>query len=154
MYCQSCGTSVSPGLSYCNRCGARLSDAKADLVPKPSEIFPDSLVWAIVTIFIVGLGSIMGLMAIMKKLDMNDGLINGLSLLTFFLMAGVEFVFVWLLINRSRDPRRNAVSSQSKTQRRDELDGERRPALPEPAISVTENTTRSFDPSRIGREPQ
>ncbi len=67
MYCSSCGVAVAQGLSYCNQCGAKLGGAKGYVVSKVTKAQLESLVWAIVAVFVVGLGSIMGLMAIMKE---------------------------------------------------------------------------------------
>jgi hypothetical protein len=87
MYCSTCGGAVAPGLSYCNHCGARLNGSAADADRKPAELFPDSLVWAIVSVFVVGLGGTIGLMAVMKDArTFEPGLIIGLSLLSFVAM--------------------------------------------------------------------
>ena len=97
MYCSSCGAAVGQGLNYCKNCGAKLPGA----IPKPSELFPESLVWAIVTIFVVGLGSIIGLAALMKKLlDSGSEVINVVILLGFLLMIAIEAVFIWLLLRQ------------------------------------------------------
>ena len=66
MYCSSCGTTVTPGLSYCNHCGAKLNGAKGDGITKSSEVKPETLVGAIATVFIFGLGAIIGLMMASK----------------------------------------------------------------------------------------
>jgi predicted amidophosphoribosyltransferase len=66
MYCSSCGAAVSQDLSYCNRCGAKLNGVKGDSAIKLSEAKPESLINAIVAVFVCGLGAIIGLMAVMK----------------------------------------------------------------------------------------
>ena len=86
MYCSSCGVAVPKNLSYCNHCGAMLSGAKPDVVTKPVELFPDSLVWAIVSVFVIGLGSIMGLMAVMKNYGLNDGAVLAFASVIFVMM--------------------------------------------------------------------
>jgi len=81
MYCSSCGTALAEELSYCNRCGAKLAGTQNN-INQSSELFPESLVWAIVTVFIIGLGSMLGLMAIMKTvLHTNEGLISAVVML-------------------------------------------------------------------------
>jgi uncharacterized OB-fold protein len=55
MYCSFCGTALTPGLSYCNRCGAELG-ANDRSVARPKEAPQESLVWAIVAVTVVGLG--------------------------------------------------------------------------------------------------
>src|SRR4029453_14176969 len=101
MYCSSCGTSIAHGLAYCNHCGGKLIQPQTSL--DQTQLFPDSLVWAIVTVFIIGLGAIMGLIALMKaQLKANIGFLMFFSMLSFALMTAIEVVLVWLLISRSR----------------------------------------------------
>src|SRR5882672_6571378 len=116
MYCSTCGGAVAPGLSYCNHCGARLGGPGADAEHKPAELFPDSLVWAIVSVFVVGLGGTIGLMAVMKDArTFNPGLIIGLSLLSFVAMLAVEAVLVYLLLSRRSDAKEASEKSKLKT---------------------------------------
>src|SRR5437870_10972556 len=137
MYCSSCGSAIARDLSYCNHCGARVSDAKDDGVSRPAELFPDSLVWAIVSVFVVGLGCVIGLMAVMKNYGLNDGLVIAFSLLIFLLMLVVESVFIWLLLSRKKEVREAGRLNEQMTK---ELGAAQVRALPEPAASVTEQT--------------
>ena len=66
MYCSSCGVAVTPGLSYCNYCGERLSGAKSDSIIRSPEVKPETLVGAMVFTFVFGLGAITALMGVMK----------------------------------------------------------------------------------------
>ena len=98
MYCSSCGVAIKPGLSYCNHCGAELK-AKQHGRAKLSETSLESLVWAIASVTIVGLGAVIGLMAVLKEvLHFNDGLIIAFSLLGFLSFLGVDCVFIWVLL--------------------------------------------------------
>jgi hypothetical protein len=88
MYCSFCGTALTAGLSYCNRCGAELGPDRS--AARPKEAPQESLVWAIVAVTVVGLGGIIGLMAVMKEvLHFNDAPIIAFSLLNELLL-GVE----------------------------------------------------------------
>src|SRR5258705_12695630 len=101
MYCSTCGGAVAPGLGYCNHCGTNLSGPRRGSENKQAELFPDSLVWAIVSVFVVGLGGTIGLMAVMKDARTFDpGLIIGLSLLSFVAMLAVQGVLVYLVLSR------------------------------------------------------
>ena len=150
MYCSSCGAAIARDLSYCNHCGAKLSGAKGEGVAKPAELFPDSLVWAIVSVFIVGLGCMIGLMAVMKDYGFNQGMTIGFTLLIFLLMLAVESVFISLLMSRKRGAREGTktgrLNGRLKEQATKELGAVPAQALPEPAASVTEHTTRAFEP--------
>ena len=144
MYCSSCGTSNANGLAYCNHCGAKLAQPQTSLVQ--TQLFPDSLIWAIVTVFIIGLGAIMGLIALMKtELNVNIGFIMFFTMLSFALMTAIEGVLVWLLISRSR-VRRTTSEIDQKQKDTNELGDAPLRQLVEPVPSVTEHTTRTFEP--------
>ena len=143
MYCSSCGAAIARDLSYCNHCGARVNGAKGDGVSKPAQPIPDSLVAAIVFVFVGGLGCVIGLMAVMKNYGLNDGLVIAFSLLIFLLMLVVESVFIWLLLSRKREVREAGRLDEQTTK---ELGAAQVQALPEPTASVTEHTTRAFEP--------
>jgi hypothetical protein len=150
MYCSSCGTSIAHGLAYCNHCGGKLIQPQAN--PDQTQLFPDSLIWAIVTVFIVGLGTIIGLMALMKaELHFDIGIILFITLLSFALMTSIEGVLIWLLISRSR-VRKTAAEIDQKQKDTKELSDARVRQLPEPVPSVTEQTTQTFEPSIVNRK--
>jgi hypothetical protein len=150
MYCSSCGVAVPNDLSYCNHCGARLNGANVEEAGKPAELFPDSLVWAIVSVFVVGIGSVIGLIAVMKNYGLNDGLVLGFASLIFLMMLAIESVFIGLLFSRRRGSKlvgkAEALDERRKQQTTRELEAAQPPALPESPVSVTEHTTRAFDP--------
>ena len=147
MYCSSCGGAVARGLGYCNHCGANLNGPKGDF-GKPAELFPDSLIWAIVTVFIVGLGGTIGLMAVMKDVfgSANLGLIIAFSLVFLLMMLAVEAVLIGLLFRRKGGAKETSDPLNPKDQTTNELDVPQAQALPEPLPSVTEHTTRAFEP--------
>jgi hypothetical protein len=146
MYCSFCGAALTPGLSYCNRCGAELG-AKDRIAAGPKEAPQESVVWGIVAVTVVGLGGIIGLMAVMKNvLQFNDGLIIVFSLLFFLAFLGVDAVFIWLLLRSKIDYRYGEGLAQQKVPSTLELSEARARVLPEPAASITEHTTRTMDP--------
>ena len=146
MYCSFCGTALTPGLSYCNRCGAELG-AKDRSAARPKEAPQESLVWAIVAVTVVGLGGIIGLMAVMKEvLHFNDAQIMAFSLLFFLAFLGVDAVFIWLLLRSKFGGGYGEWMAQQKAPSTIELSEARARVLPEPASSITEHTTRTMDP--------
>ena len=147
MYCSSCGVAVAHGLSYCNYCGAKVSGAKGDDVSESSEVRPEFLVAAMVAVFVFGLVAIMMLMGMMKAvLNLNVGQILAFTLLSFLIMLSLEGVFIRLLLRRKRGPEEAGDAVLLKGQATKELDAAQARALPEPAPSVTEHTTRAFEP--------
>ena len=150
MYCSTCGSAVSPNLTYCNQCGARLSGAKGD-DPKSSEVKPETLVGAIAAVFIFGLGAIIGLAMAMKMVfgAENLGLVIFFTLISFLIMLGVESVFIWMLLGRKKGTKEADDTKRLKKQTAKELSEAKVGMLEEPAFSVTEHTTRTLEPVEV-----
>jgi hypothetical protein len=147
MYCSSCGVAVAPGLSYCNYCGEKLIGAKSDRLIKSPGVKPETLVGAMVFTFVFGLGAITFLMGMMKAvLHLEVGLLLFFALLSFLIMLSLEAVFIRLLFRRQRGAEEAGDTVLLKGQATRELDAAQSRVLPEPLPSVTEHTTRAFDP--------
>jgi hypothetical protein len=147
MYCSSCGVAVTQGLSYCNYCGAKLNGAKDDGVVKSTEVKPELLVSAMVAVFVLGLGAIIVLMGVMKAvLGLNVELILAFTVLSFLIMLFIEGVIIRLLPGRKRGVVEASETAPLKGQATKELDAAHARVLPEPLPSVTEHTTRAFEP--------
>jgi hypothetical protein len=147
MYCSSCGVAVAQGLSYCNYCGAQLSIAKGDSVIKSSEVKPELLVSAMVGGFILGLGAIAVLIGVMKQVVGFDlSIILTVTVFSFVLMLVIEGLLIWLLLNSRRGVKEFADAEPPKGQATKELDAAQARVLPEHVPSVTEHTTRAFEP--------
>ena len=155
MYCSSCGVAVAQGLSYCNYCGAKLNGVKGDSVIKSSEAKPESLIGAMVFVFVFGLVAISILMRVMKAvLDLNVGQILAFTLLSFLIMLLIEGVFIRLLLRRSRGVEETGGTALSKERAANELDATQARALPEAMPSVTEHTTRTLEPAYSERKSE
>src|ERR1700730_620081 len=158
MYCSSCGAAVPNDLSYCNHCGARLDGANVEDAGKPAELFPDSLVWAIVSVFVVGIGSVIGLIAVMKNYGLNDGLVLAFASLILVMMLAIEGVFIGLLLSRKSGNKqmkdRERLDGRRKQQTTKELEAAQPQGLPEPVTSITEHTTRAFEPIYREQKPE
>ena len=144
MYCSSCGVAVTQGLPYCNYCGAKLSTG--DSGDKPPDIRPGGLVTMMVATFVMGLFAITIFMGVLKAvLHLETGPLLAFIGLSFMVMLLLEGIFIFLLFRRKhgaeelRDPRRNSRAATK------ELEAQSRLPI-EPISSVTEHTTRAFDP--------
>jgi hypothetical protein len=147
MYCSSCGVAVAQSsLTYCTHCGAILGGAKSGSGSRQAELFPESLIWAIVAVFVVGVGCVIGLIAVMKNFGLNEGLINAFASLIFLMMIAIESIFIWMLLSRSRRPKEVSNTAPANEHMTRELDAAQERLLPEPLQSVTEHTTRTFEP--------
>jgi len=145
VYCSTCGVAVSSqNLSYCNHCGAKL--IRGDSVEKAPEVKPEMLVAAMVGTFIFGLIAIAVLIGVLKNvLGIRVEPIMLIMTLLLLFMAILESVFIRLLLRGRRGAERKALPDDHVT---NELDAARERLLSEPRASVTENTTRAFEPVR------
>jgi hypothetical protein len=147
MYCSACGSVVAQNVTYCNRCGAKAGGARDEGGGPAGGLSLDSLVWAIVSLFVAGLGVIIGLMAVMKEVVGFDlPIVLAVTALSFLLLLSVQVVLVGLLLSARRRAARAADDARQQEQTTRELGGARAHALPEPVPSVTEQTTRTFEP--------
>jgi hypothetical protein len=156
MYCSTCGAIVARGLSYCNHCGAKLSAGKDDGLVKTTELRAESLIIsAMVGLFVVGLLAIAVLMGVMKAvLNLDQPLIIAFTLLSFLIMLSVEGVLIWRLPRRRRAAEAAGGEVPPEGPVTKELDAARGRGLPEPAPSVTEETTRTLEPAYRERQPR
>ena len=143
MYCSSCGSAMAQNLSYCNRCGAKVSGVQGEAAIKSSDLRPETLVASMVALFIFGLGAIALLIGVLKQVaDFDSSILLAITMLSFMLMIGVEGVLIGLLLKG----RRGASPERLKKQTTNDLREANAGGLPEAAPSVTEHTTRSFEP--------
>jgi hypothetical protein len=143
VYCPSCGVAVAQGLTYCNYCGGKLNRDSGD---RPPDIRPGGLVTMMVATFVMGTFVITLLMGMLKAvLHFEYGPILAIALLSFLIMIGLESIFTVLLFRRTRhdyEPRETRQNNRANTK---ELEAESRLPI-EPIPSVTEQTTRPFEP--------
>lgn len=143
MYCASCGTPLTQGLSYCNRCGANLREHKETKVGAISAFLT-----AITLIGVAGLGIMLGgALVLRKEAGLGQELVGVFMLFTFLIVALTEFMLV-----------RNLSKLTSSTEQTKYLPAPhiapqdlRLPqATPfgEPVPSVTDNTTRTLEYAR------
>lgn len=143
MYCHACGIALTQQTKYCNRCGAQLivQDQTGEVKPSEKRLdeYLDGLFW--ITFF--GIGFIFGGMVVMKKVGLSD-----LFILAYLLISSIAFLInfglsLWGALRIVRTSREQKAIDQRKT-------GELDPITPRgalgPASSVTEHTTRSFEP--------
>lgn len=144
MYCSSCGSAVARTLSYCNHCGAKLSNAKDHEAAKTTGASSETLVWAIVSVALGGLGIILALIAVLTGLHFGSGIVILFTVLSFLIVLGAEGILIWLLLRFRNSARERRDTAQPKEFATKELDAAH--ALAEPVPSVTEHTTRQFEP--------
>jgi len=144
MYCSACGVAVTQGLTYCNYCGAKLNYGDSD--DKPPDIRPGGLVSMMVITFVFGLFAITVFMGMMKAvLHFEYGPLVAFTMLSFLIMLMLEGIFILLLFRRKPGHDEPRVTRRNNRATTKELEAQSRLPL-ESVPSVTENTTRAFDP--------
>jgi hypothetical protein len=146
MYCQSCGSALVQKTNYCNRCGTQLvksSQVSVDKTPAEKRLdeYLDGLFW----ISVFGLGFIIGGTVLLTKAGVRDLIVVGyavLSTVVFLINFGFSLWGALSIMRSSKDGKLTMRPGHETA----ELGPSRIEALPMPAASVTENTTRSFEP--------
>jgi len=150
MYCSSCGSALTPNLIYCNKCGARV--AQNEGIESKSDIAPEFLVGAIITLFVFGLGVMIGLMAVMKRgVGFDPPIILALTMICFSLLFLIESILIFFLFRASFRRNRKDVEQLKKPTTK-ELEAGTPLGLSPNMASVTEHTTRAFDPVYIEKK--
>jgi hypothetical protein len=147
MYCSTCGVATVESLSYCNHCGARIIGPGNDKLTTSRDVKPELLVSAMAGTFILGLLAITVLLGVMKTaLGLESGQILGFAALSFLILILLEGVFMLLLFRRNRGTQELAKKESLAGHTTKELHSPQVEALPEPLSSVTDHTTRAFEP--------
>jgi hypothetical protein len=141
MYCQSCGQSLSKQMKFCNRCGAQLP-AGAESSKERLDEYLTGLFW--ITVF--GLGLILGGLALMKQVGLNDTISAA-----YLALSSIAFIInFWLNlaeILRIQKSARRELEGAAQGLDTNELGPAESPLALESAPSVTENTTRTLEPA-------
>lgn len=157
MYCPNCGAESTFGLNYCKHCGGSLSDT-AQPTPPPTRNVLAALILAVATVAIVlgGLGIVFS-----QTLGLIGPQYPGVSppvhdavavagMMVIFGASTIALVTLMLIKLFSRlmgftpagDKRPQPAKTFVPPQRLSQI-----PAPPIPMQSVTEHTTRNFEPS-------
>ena len=143
MYCANCAAPISPGLSFCNRCGASLREKETSSSTGAISAF----LTAITLLGVVGLGIMLGGALVLKnEAGFNQDFIAVFMFLTFLITGTTEIMLIRQL-SRITSGRESKDRVFQPTVTPYEL----REAPGEPVNSVTENTTRTLEYSRRER---
>jgi uncharacterized OB-fold protein len=152
MFCSSCGTTITPGLSFCNRCGASLKEQPIETTVRTGAIV--AFLLAVVVIAIGGLGIMTGgALALKREAALGEDVVGMFMFFAFIIIAIIEFFLVRQLskLISSPAPKRAALRKQSAMPQELHAASVQARGLPEGMPSVTENTTRTLEYAR--KEP-
>ena len=144
MYCQSCGIAIGQSMRFCNRCGTSVvvqDIAETQRLEKRLDNYLDGLFW----ITAIGVALTGGGLLLLKKAEFSERF-----LLAFLILSATAFLVnfslsLWVVrgITKSSKQEKALTPPTADTSELEPLRNQ--PAL-QPAASVTENTTRSFEP--------
>ena len=159
MFCPSCGAEYTIELKYCNRCGANLSPA---LVP-PVQIAPINVTKPILiigaVILMITLGGFAGIISGTIEMVQN-GAGNVSPAIPVFGIPALLTIDILLirqlskLISAALSPNRLQTTIPAAQSQNELRFARPTTARLEPAPSVTENTTRFFEPYRAPSKPE
>jgi hypothetical protein len=146
MYCQTCGTAIAHNTKYCNRCGTQLVPSGEKIPDKtPAEKRLDEYLDGLFWISVFGLGFIIGGTVLLTKFQVRDLIVLGYAVLSTIVFL-INFGFgLWGALSIMRSSKDGKLTMQPGHETR-ELGPPKIDPLPIPVTSVTENTTRSFEP--------
>lgn len=143
MYCANCGTQLTQGLSYCNRCGFNLRE-RTDV----NNSSVNSFLTAITLLGVIGLGIMIGgPLVLRKEAGLSQELIGVFMLFTFLIVSVTEFMLVRNL-SRLSAPKENQNRPLMQPPVHQDLRLPQATNPGEPVPSVTENTTRTLEYAR------
>ncbi|MGA9994619.1 MAG: hypothetical protein WBP93_04345 [Pyrinomonadaceae bacterium] len=148
MYCSSCGMEVAQELNYCNRCGANLN-SPGNLpvqINQPIKMTMPSI--ALAVIVLGGLGIIFDSVRELVRSGLDPAAVAFITITAILMVFGVSALFIYLWMRLAGVQRQIKPGAQTKTPTMSER---RTPqqisAPPLPVGSVTEHTTRTFEPA-------
>jgi hypothetical protein len=146
MFCPVCGAESTQGLNYCKRCGAGLSASTP-----PAEVKASSAATgAMFLLALVSIGGFIGLFVTINNLAQRGVDSEMLVAVTAFggaTVLGVVGLLVWLLFRLMSAHQPAARKDKAPTPLARDYKSPQLPAPPASMPSVTENTTRNFEPS-------
>jgi hypothetical protein len=142
MFCPACGVTLTAGVKFCHRCGSQLVLHKDPELIKIFEKRMDSEMEGLFWITVLGIGLILGGMALMKRLNFNDWMI-----VVYMMLSSAAFITYFSLgvwqVRRLAKSSTDAEPLRLPRADTAELPPRTITSL-EPVPSVTENTTRAL----------
>lgn len=155
MFCQSCGTQLTKGLVYCNRCGARVAPDASPAAQGPPADKLAELMYVLATFTaLVAVGGFVFVYYLAGKLMLLGFEQSRILVTIFFCLAAAVGVSGMLVGQFSRVLTAFLRSGKPEEARAPELAGRNTAQIEaprEPASSVTDHTTRTFDAVRQER---
>ena len=155
MYCSSCGAEAVQGLNYCNRCGANLNPSTGLIQQAPAH--PVKLTGPSVALgltMVISLGIIFSCLISLAEKGMHPAAITWIAIISLITVFGITALFIrlWskLLVPSARlvELQQQRPPQLQRPQPAPQLQApETGPVARAPIASVTDHTTRTFEPA-------
>ncbi|HEX8287810.1 MAG TPA: hypothetical protein VF556_07445 [Pyrinomonadaceae bacterium] len=143
MFCANCGVQIKQELNYCNYCGARVSKLELETQKSVAENLSSSVGY-------IGGSGLFCFIFVVLILVKNGVHPTALVFISMFYLAAL-FAICSLIIRQAAVlskkslPSNNDIQSNFQTGQLNSASTARLEEYREPAVSVTENTTRTLD---------
>ena len=159
MYCPVCGVESTQGLNYCKRCGANLTVALhsteqpvgGGLKGFHFALAVASLSLGTAVVALGGLGIVLSFVQDMSHQATSGNLPRLILLLGLPMVCAISLLLVWQISRLISMPRQSlgALSQPPRSQVSTHASVQVAAPPADSAPSVTEHTTRTFDPRRV-----
>ena len=144
MYCPSCGVECTQGLKYCKRCGANLNASASHEEPRINFSKVAGMFWPIAAVCIVGIIGLLITVTEMARMNFEPRFLLGIVAFIAAMIFGIVGLMIWLLLRLTGIPHTGDQRPDDRIQK--EPGPLRLPEMPFAVPSVTEHTTRNFEP--------
>lgn len=145
MYCSKCGSFADSGLKYCKNCGVKLGKDEAD--DDSAKVMLDNVLTTLFLVVMFGLGILVGLVAVLLGNNIEPKFVVFISIAYLAAVFGICYALLSQVpklidhkLNQKKEPPEFVPPAQLNRRTTAQLEEQR-----EPAISVTEHTTRTLD---------
>lgn len=147
MFCPSCGAEQNQTLSYCNRCGANLKPTESGVPPVKLVGAAWAVSLAIALITLGGFGMIFSLVfaLINRGSSLSTGGV-GLIVLVSLIILSIDWLLIRQLSRVLNLPRAAHATATASQRALNESSPTLLAAPRQPVSSVTDRTTRTFEP--------
>lgn len=165
MFCPTCGAEYAIELNYCNRCGANLSVAVAEPLQTTSVSLNKAVAVIGTTLAVLTIGGFIALIVGAVELSRSAAMGND-PIIAMIFMGMLTILTADVFLVRQLSKLISAALSSNKPQQLKRPPASARLGMPsiaelpkpinarlEPGSSVTENTTRFFEPAPAYRQP-
>ena len=151
MFCPSCGVALPQPTKFCVRCGSQLSVTKKDPAFKSIENRLRDEMVDLFWLTVIGLGMILGGMALIKGQGLGDWILIAYMILSTTAFAINFGLSLWQIRRLERFSKEARGADQIGPLGANELNPTKERTAFEIAPSVTENTTRELEPTPKGQ---